>query len=142
MSDSSQTKALCFMDTNVWLYAFIESQDKDKSAVAKSTIQSNEVIVSTQIINEVCVNLIKKAGFNEADIRSTIDSFYAKYFVATITREVLLKASELREQHHFSFWDSLIVACALLEGAEIVYSEDMDTSLTVNNRLKIVNPFA
>jgi hypothetical protein len=55
-----------FIDTNVWLYAFIEGDDPQKSARAKLLIEaSNTVIVSIHVINEVCVNLIKKAQFLE-----------------------------------------------------------------------------
>jgi predicted nucleic acid-binding protein len=133
---------LCFMDTNVWLYAFIQSQDQDKTVIAKTTIQSSEIIISSQVINEVCVNLIKKAGFDEVSIRSLIESFYSKYHVVGIDKAILIEASKLRDRYRFSYWDSLIVACALAEGAAIVYSEDMHSGLVVENRLQIVNPFA
>ncbi len=132
----------CFVDTNIWLYAFIESQDRHKSVSAKSTILSNSgIVISSQVINEICVNLIKKAKFDEVTIQQLIESFYSKYQVVEIGRAELLKASELRLRHQFSYWDSLIVASALMAGAKALYSEDMDTSLVVENRLKIVNPF-
>lgn len=140
MSDAEQPSPLCFIDTNIWLYAFIESQDKDKSALAKQVIQQNNIVISTQVINEICVNLIKKAKFDEASLQSLIESFYSECAVAIISREVLLKASVLRQRYQFSFWDSLIVSCALSEGAVILYSEDLDTSLVVENQLRIINP--
>jgi predicted nucleic acid-binding protein len=31
-------------------------------------VQANDITVSTQVINEVCVNLVKKASFAEADV--------------------------------------------------------------------------
>lgn len=132
---------LCFVDSNVWLYAFIQTPDQDKTAIAKTAIQSNEIVISSQVINEVCVNLIKKARFNEASIRNLIDSFYSKYRVAGITKAILVEASELRDRYRFSYWDSLIVACALTEGATVVYSEDMHSGLIVESRLQILNPF-
>jgi len=52
-----------------------------------------------------------------------------------------LKASDLRSRYSFSFWDGLILASALFADAEILYSEDMQNGLTVENKLKIVNPF-
>lgn len=55
----------CFIDTNIWLYAFIESGETTKSAQARRLIQENEPIVSTQVINEVCVNLLRCANFTE-----------------------------------------------------------------------------
>jgi predicted nucleic acid-binding protein len=54
----------------------------------------------------------------------------------------MLSASELRETWQFSFWDSLIVSSALAGGAEILYSEDMSDGLSVENRLRISNPFS
>lgn len=125
----------CFIDTNVWLYAFIESQDQDKSISAKAVIQGNyKIVVSSQIINEVSVNLIKKAKFEEASIQQLIESFYTKYQVVEVGRTELLKASELRSRHQFSYWDSLIVSCALLAGASVLFSEDMNTSLMVESK--------
>ena len=133
---------LCFIDTNVWLCAFIQSQDQNKTVIAKGIIQSSEAVISSQVISEVCVNLIKKAGFDEVSIRSLIESFYSKYRVRVIDKAILIQASELRAHYGFSYWDSLIVACALVEGAATVYSEDMHAGLIVENRLQIVNPFA
>lgn len=95
---------LCFVDTNVWLYAFIQTQDQDKTAIAKTTIYSSEIVISSQVINEVCVNLIKKARFDEVSIRNLIESFYDKYHVTGISKAILIKASELREGDRFSYW--------------------------------------
>jgi len=142
MSDTKgDAEALCFIDTNIWLYAFIESQDPEKTIVAKSVIQNHEVVVSPQVVNEVCVNLIKKVRFDEPSIQDLIASFYTKYRVVDISREVLLKASQLRQRYQVSFWDSLIVSSALSAGATVVYSEDMQAGLVVDQRLRIVNPF-
>jgi len=50
----------CFVDTNIWLYALIEGADHRKSARAKLLIEATKaMIVSIQVMNEVCVNLIK-----------------------------------------------------------------------------------
>ena len=133
---------LCFIDTNVWLYAFIQNQNQDKAARAKAIIEKSEIIVSSQVINEVCVNLIKKAHFDEVSIRNLIESFYGKYRVGEIRKEILIKASQLRAGYRFSYWDSLIVACASIEGASVVYSEDMHSDLVVEDHLQIINPFA
>lgn len=131
-----------FVDTNIWLYAFMVGQDALKSAKAQTVIKqhANDIIVSTQVINEVCVNLLKKAKLLESDIKPIIESFFARYQIAELTHDVLLKASDLRDRHKFSYWDSILVATALLSGASILFSEDMDTSLTVEQTLQIANP--
>ncbi len=141
MTELNKKDKICFIDSNIWLYAFIETQDTDKSGIAKSVIQNRNIAitVSTQIINEVCVNLIRKAHFSEKKIRELVESFYNKYNVLEISKENLLKASEIREHHNFSFWDSLILASALYASAEIFYSEDMQNGFVIE-KMKIVNP--
>ena len=140
--DNGKDRQICIVDSNIWLYAFIETQDAGKSAVAKSLIQSKDIAitVSTQIINEVCVNLVRKAHFSEKKIRELIESFHSRYDIIGIDRELLLRASEIREHHSFSFWDSLIFASALYAGAEIVYSEDMQNDFVID-KTRIVDPF-
>lgn len=133
---------LCFIDANVWLYALLQTQDPDKKTAAKTVIRDNEVVISTQVINEVCVNLIRKAGFDEAGVRELIESFYSKYRVAEVSRAEQIKASELRDRYKFSYWDSLIVACALASDAGVLYSEDMHAGLIVDGRVQIIDPFA
>jgi predicted nucleic acid-binding protein len=49
MSSGSQTP-LCFIDTNIWLYAFIPSQDPHKSIKARAVIQHSDIIISPQVI--------------------------------------------------------------------------------------------
>ena len=142
MTEADKKDEICFVDSNIWLYAFIDTQNVDKSSIAKSVIKNKDIsiAVSTQIINEVCVNLIKKANFSEEKIRELIESFYNKYDVIGIEREIILKSSEIRVQHNFSFWDSLIFASALYAGAEILYSEDMQDGFVID-KTRIVNPF-
>jgi predicted nucleic acid-binding protein len=69
-----------------------------------------------------------------------IEAFYAKYVVVEVSKAVLLKASALREQYSLSFWDSTIVSSALSAEAAILYSEDMQDELMVENRMRIINP--
>ena len=48
MSSRSQAH-ICFIDTNIWLYAFIPSQDQNKSAKAKAVIRQSDIIISSQV---------------------------------------------------------------------------------------------
>lgn len=134
--------ATVFIDSNVWLYAFIDGQDRRKTAVARQVIQTPATIfVSTQVINEVAVQLIKRESFTEAQTRAVVSDFYRRFTVIELNLTILLKASELREQYQLSFWDGFIVACALTGGATTLYSEDMHHRLHVQGQLTIVNPF-
>ncbi|MBI3166472.1 MAG: PIN domain-containing protein [Anaerolineales bacterium] len=53
-------KPFVFIDTNIWLYAFLDSGESEKSARARELFQTTEAMLSVQVVNEVCVNLIKK----------------------------------------------------------------------------------
>lgn len=131
----------CFVDTNIWLYAFIKSEDNDKTAIAEQLIKSHKINISSQVVNELCVNLIKKAALSEPEIQELISSFFKKYSVVNVSKEIMVKASILRDEHRFSFWDSMVVSAALFSDAETLYTEDMHDGLIVEGNLRIVNPF-
>lgn len=48
MSAGDAPRVLAFADTNVWLYALIETQDVAKCARARELIRDTELLVSTQ----------------------------------------------------------------------------------------------
>jgi predicted nucleic acid-binding protein len=90
----------------------------------------------------MCVNLIKKIGFSEIEIQKLIVSLHRKYSVFELSQDILLRASQIRDVHSFSFWDSIIAASALDCDANCLISEDMQSGFLLDDRLKIVNPFA
>ena len=132
-----------FVDSNIWLYNFIVGQDAQKSVKARELTENNKgnICLSTQVINEVCLNLRKKANFDEKQIKQLIARFYFDFEVIELNEEILLKASDLRGRYKLSFWDGLIVASALFSNAGILYSEDMQDGLVIENKLRIINPF-
>ncbi|WP_297453956.1 PIN domain-containing protein [Persephonella sp.] len=130
-----------FVDTNIWLYAFME-QDIEKSRIARKIINSNsKYILSVQVINEICVNLIKKAFYTEEEIQQPIKNLNDVYEISSLKIEDILLASQIRTKYSFSYWDSLIVSSALNNKCNILYSEDMHHNLMVEGKLKIINPF-
>ncbi len=133
--------AHCFVDTNVWLYALIVNDDTQKHQIAAEIVQRGNVVVSVQVINETCVNLLRKAHLSETQLYDLIVAFYAKYEVVASEAQVLLRASRLRAQYSLSFWDSLVVASAIESGCTMLYTEDMQDGMTVEGQLTIVNPF-
>lgn len=132
-----------FVDTNIWLYAFISGQDTFKSHVANELLKKapESLVVSTQVVNEVCVNMLRKANADEGVIHRLLLSFYRHYEVVGLDEATLLSASELRRRYSLSFWDSLIVAAALRSGVAFLYSEDMQHHLVVDDTLTVINPF-
>ena len=128
-----------FLDTNILLYEF-STKDLQKQNIAKNILLSDAVI-SSQVINEVTVNLIKKFDFSEDNIQKFLSSSYSRYQVVDLDYELFSAASSLRKKYMFSYYDSVIVSAALISDCTILYSEDMHHDLLVENRLKIMNPF-
>ncbi|BAS55771.1 hypothetical protein NIES2135_49370 [Leptolyngbya boryana NIES-2135] len=137
----SQNSPTCFVDSNIWLYALIQNQDVKKHEIANQLVQSGAIVISTQVINEVCINLIRKAAFSEQQIYEVVNAFYQMYTVIEPGIEILLNASNLRNNYRLSFWDSLVVASALHAEVGILISEDMQSGLVIEEKLEIMNPF-
>jgi len=95
------------------------SDDTNKSERARTLIQESEPVVSVQVINEVCVNLLRRANFTEDQIRQLIKSFYEKCRVVELAESCLLAASQLRQRYSLSFWDSTIMATASTAGVPV-----------------------
>ena len=128
-----------FVDSNVWLYAFMKG-NSEKTEKANQIISNPSTILSTQVINEICVNLIKKAGYSEFEIQQTVKNIYSHYQVIGIDEDIIIEASRIREAYFFSFWDSLVVASTITAKCDILYSEDMQHNQKIQST-KIVNPF-
>jgi predicted nucleic acid-binding protein len=139
---AENASAAVFVDTNIWLYAIIEGDDGTKTAKARALLKKlPSSLISTQVLNEICVNLLRRKAATEAEISQLIAAFFARRSVWPITERALQEASRLRSKYSLSFWDSLIVATALLAGVKTLYSEDMQHGQSIEDQLLIVNPF-
>lgn len=70
---ATNPQPLTFIDTNIWLYAFNDSQDLAKTQRAKQIIrQIRQLVLSSQAVNEVCSNILWKFGADEGDVRTII----------------------------------------------------------------------
>ncbi len=123
--------ASCFVDTNILVYAYDRSAG-DKHARAKALIESlwneNTGVVSTQVLQEFYVNIRRKAQspVTAAMARRLIDD-YLSWKVVVNDGPALLEAIEIEQRYRLSFWDALIVQAANSAGAEVLYSEDLNT---------------
>ena len=113
--------------------------------IAKKKIASKIILedinISTQVINEVSNNMLRKLKFSNSEVREFVESCYARYNIINFSEELFVVASEIREKYNISYYDSLIVSAGLKVNATILYSEDMHNGLVVNEQLRIVNPF-
>ena len=129
-----------FIDSNVWVYAFMTGDDKRIAAANQLIEQTKAIQLSTQVVNEVCSVLLRKHRVTDNAITDYIDYFYDEFPVATLDEGVIRYASSLRIRHAFSFWDSLIAATAIENSCATLYSEDMQHEMVVAGT-RIINPF-
>jgi len=132
-----------FIDSNIFLYAFNSDGSKKQQTASNIILQENaNSFMSVQVINEVSNNMLKKLDFTNSEIREFIEDSYKRFFVINFSKDIFHKASEIRDNYKISYYDSLIVASALSVGCTILYSEDMQNRLIVDNQVTIINPFS
>ncbi len=131
-----------FIDTNVWLYAFMEdSQGKKERALSVISKNSGNIVISTQVLIEISANLLKKTDYDEKDVSIVVERLSYVYHISLVDVQTILKALDIRKKYKYSFWDSLIIASALIAGCSTLYTEDMQHSQLIDGSLRIVNPF-
>jgi predicted nucleic acid-binding protein len=118
-----------FVDTNILMYAH-DSAAGEKHVRAKALVEklweSRSGAVSTQVLQELAVNLRRKAK-KPLDAKATRDIIadYLAWQVVGNSGDSILEALELEARYQLSFWDALVVHAAQVAGAEILYSEDL-----------------
>jgi predicted nucleic acid-binding protein len=137
--------AKCFVDTNILMYAHDAStgaKHKRARALVEDLWQSRTGVVSTQVLQELAVNLRKKAK-RALDPKATRDvvADYLTWHVVVNNGESILEALDLESRYRVSFWDALVLQAAEASGAEILYSEDLSDGQRYGS-VRVVNPFA
>jgi predicted nucleic acid-binding protein len=86
-----------FLDSNIWLYALSQAADNSAAeAKRKSAIeltQRSGIVISFQVINEVCVNAIKKLGFTQNEVVELIQDFYNGCIVIESSQALSVRCS-------------------------------------------------
>jgi predicted nucleic acid-binding protein len=138
-----------FVDTNVLMYAH-DSAAGEKHETAKALVaelwESRSGVVSTQVLQELAVNLRRKAK-KPLDARATreVVADYLAWHVVVNGGGSILEALDLEARYQVSFWDALIIQAADTGGAETLYSEDLSdgqryAGVTVKNPFGRPNP--
>ena len=132
-----------FVDTNILMYAHDRAAG-EKHLRAKALLEqlweSRSGAVSTQVLQELAVNLRRKAK-KPLDAKSTreVISDYLAWQVVVNGGDSILEALELESRYELSFRDALVVQAAQAAGAEILYSEDLSVGQQYGT-VRVKNP--
>ncbi len=127
-----------FFDSNVLLY--LVSDDGAKANRAEALLADGGTI-SVQVLNEMSNVAIRKHGMTWAHVGTLLEPVRALCRIEPLTEATYDLGAQLAARYRLSVYDAMIVASALLAGADTLYSEDMHDGLLVEDRLRIRNPF-
>jgi len=132
-----------FVDTTILMYAH-DTSAGDKHQRARALIEQLwrpwSAALSTQVLQELCVNLQRKAARPlAAGATREIVGDYLAWEVVVNDGQSILEALEIQQRYRLSFWDALIVHAAERAGASILYSEDLADG-RVYGSVRVVNP--
>jgi predicted nucleic acid-binding protein len=132
-----------FVDTNILMYAHDKAagaKHERAKALVEELWRNRTGVVSTQVLQELAVNLRKKAG-RPLDAKATreIVSDYLTWQVVVNGGESILEALDLEARFQISFWDALVVQAAHTSGADVLYSEDLSDGQTYG-AVRVINP--
>ena len=134
----------CFVDTNVLVYAHDRSTGA-KHQRARDLLaelwDSGQGVLSTQVLQELCINLRRKAGrpLPLEETRKVIED-YLSWEVVVNTVDSIIHALEIEARYKTSFWDALIIHAAESAGADTLYSEDLAGRQKYGS-VRVINPF-
>ena len=129
-----------FIDSNIFIYIYSKT-DPTKSELCKNYVIENDCYTSTQALNELSNVCIKKWNIDRQAIENAIDEIFSACKVCSIYEETIKKALCLHEKYRYSYYDSLMLASAIENGCEKIFTEDMQNGQLIENTLMIVNIF-
>jgi len=132
-----------FVDTNILMYAHDTSagpKHERARAVVEELWRDRTGVVSTQVLQELSVNLRRKAG-RPLDTKATREIVvdYLTWRVVVNGGDSILEALDLEARYQISFWDALVLQAAQTSGAGILYSEDLSHGQTYGS-VRVINP--
>ena len=132
----------CFVDTNILLYANDPSagiKHQQATRIFSDLWQSRAGVLSTQVLQEFCVNVRRlNRNFPVDDLRNIVRNFL-DWEIVVNTSESILAALSLESRYKISLWDALIVHAAQVGRADVLYTEDLNDG-QVFGSVRVVNP--
>jgi predicted nucleic acid-binding protein len=133
---------LTFLDTNIFLYCD-DLTDTAKQARCIDLVLEHRTqrtgVVSLQVLQEYFHNATRKLGLDPILARQKVVA-YSRFHVVEPSVEDVLAAIDLSRLHRTSYWDAMLVQCAIESGCTVMLTEDMNHGQVIDG-VKIVNPF-
>ena len=134
-----------FVDTNVLVYTRDASEPvkQERAQVWMATLwESRTGRTSVQVLNEFYVTVTRKLSPAMSVAEARADVFdLGEWDPVVLTDALLHQAWAIEDRYGLSYWDSLIVAAAQVEGCHHLLTEDLQDGMRLDG-VTVVNPFA
>lgn len=127
-----------FFDTNVLIY--VASGDREKADRAEKIIGGGGTI-SVQVLNELTNVARRKMRMSWLEIHAFLSMLRSLLAVRPLTVEAHETGLALAERYNFSTYDAMIAASAIHADCDVLWSEDMQHGMVLQEGLRIVDPF-
>jgi len=127
-----------FLDSNVLVYAFTS----DLRAVQAQALLERGCLVSVQGLNEFTNVARRKLGMTWGEVHEALEAIRALCGdVLPMDTETHENGLRIAERYGYAIFDALMIAAALRAECDVLYSEDMQDGIVIDERLRIINPF-
>jgi predicted nucleic acid-binding protein len=132
------------LDTNILLYSISgDPQEAEKAAVAAGILQSSDLALSVQVLQEFYVQATRTTRSNRLS-HETAGAFvesWLRFPVQELSVDILRAAIDTSRRFQLSYWDAAIIEAARALGCREVLSEDLSAGQNYDG-VRVVNPFA
>ncbi len=133
----------CFLDTNILIYAALQSPTGTaKKKIAVDLLANESFALSAQVLQEFYVVATRKAEvpLTPAAALDWIEQL-EEFPCADVSPALVKLGAVMAERYRISYWDGAILAAAESLGAPVVYTEDLNHGQQYG-AVRAVNPFA
>ncbi|MBK7107317.1 MAG: PIN domain-containing protein [Ignavibacteriae bacterium] len=134
-----------FFDTNLIVYMFDKSESVKREKVKDLLNQffgKARLIISTQVVNEFLNVSLKyvENSLTEKKALDKIDFLNELFEIVSLDLGTIVVALNIKNKYKFSYWDSLIIASAIENECNLLFTEDLNHDQIINSKLLIKNP--
>lgn len=135
-----------FVDTNVLLYLISQNpHELAKKTMTLALLDRLDLVLSVQVLGEFYSRATRPKRHSlsqavpEKAALQLLQSFF-RYEIVSQNPAQVLRAVEISQATHISYWDAAIIAAAESAGCDHVLTEDLNHGQKIGS-IHIVNPF-
>ena len=88
----TESNSKVFLDSNIWIYHFAQDSFQKSSAIATIILESDEILISTQVLGELYNVFTRKKIFAASDVQKIVERLIEDFNPVAIASEQVVKA--------------------------------------------------